>query len=507
MRFVIKKSLYIVAVQDGSIKLLNKNGTPQSGKSALTSLLTSNSGTPTGNKTVIGTRRVFMTKGADGTTRVIAQPTIAQKTPTLSPQTSNQQQALMKTPNNQTPKEGPQKVQIIRGPDGKITVRGLIPGQQLLQMPDGKLHVIASGQTGNIPAGGQIIATGGAAPTPKIAVTSAIKPHAKLAPSTTPTTKPLITNSTTTTPSSKVIIRQNPVKTINAVSVDCQTTPQSNSKVVTQTPQMVVQANQQVVVQSPQQVVVQGQVKLSPSPLVQVSQGTILQTNSRPIQTVVMQGNSQIVQGQVVQGGQIIQGQVVQSGQQVLQGSTLVQGQVIRPATTQLTTSNANSPQVLRAVTPGQQIVVNNPALAQQLAAGKLQLATINGQQVLIRPVGNNQAMIVAHITQQSAQNNSQGETTAQNQTSATSQVQNVVVQQAIPGQAVVQDITTPLASPAKQQCQVQVLSPPLANQQTTALTEEQLMEQRLLVGQPPGTVIKTVTAQVCYFLECDFKI
>ncbi|XP_077292315.1 nucleosome-remodeling factor subunit NURF301 E(bx) [Arctopsyche grandis] len=489
-----------VAVQDGSIKLLNKNGTPQSGKSALTSLLTSNSGTPTGNKTVIGTRRVFMTKGADGTTRVIAQPTTAQKTPTPSPQTSNQQQSLMKTQNNQTPKEGPQKVQIIRGPDGKITVRGLIPGQQLLQMPDGKLHVIASGQTGNIPAGGQIIATGGAAPTPKIAVTSAIKPHAKLVSSTTATTKPLASNSTPTTPTSKVIIRQNPVKTINAVGVDGQT-PQSNLKVVTQTPQMIVQGNQQVIVQSPQQVIVQGQVKMTPSPLVQVSQGTILQTNSRPLQTVVMQGNSQIVQGQVVQGGQIIQGQVVQSGQQVLQGSTVVQGQVVRPATTQLTTSNANSPQVInRAVNPGQQIVVNNPALAQQLAAGKLQLATINGQQVLIRPVGNNQAMIVAHITQQSTQNNSQSDATAQNQTIATSQVQNVVVQQTMPSQAVVQNATAPLTSPVKQQCQVQVLSPPLANQQTTALTEEQLMEQRLLVGQPPGTVIKTVTAQVVQF-------
>lgn len=38
----------------------------------------------------------------------------------------------------------PHKVQIIRGPDGKVSVRGLSPGQQLIQMPDGKLHVLTS---------------------------------------------------------------------------------------------------------------------------------------------------------------------------------------------------------------------------------------------------------------------------------------------------------------------------------------------------------------------------
>lgn len=42
--------------------------------------------------------------------------------------------------------ENPQKVQIIRGPDGKVQVRGLMPGQQIVQMPDGKLHVLSSNQ-------------------------------------------------------------------------------------------------------------------------------------------------------------------------------------------------------------------------------------------------------------------------------------------------------------------------------------------------------------------------
>lgn len=39
-----------------------------------------------------------------------------------------------------------QRVQILRGPDGKLQVRGLMPGQQLVQMPDGKLHVLNTAQ-------------------------------------------------------------------------------------------------------------------------------------------------------------------------------------------------------------------------------------------------------------------------------------------------------------------------------------------------------------------------
>jgi nucleosome-remodeling factor subunit BPTF len=44
-----------------------------------------------------------------------------------------------------TPASGPspqQKVQIVRSNDGKIQVRGLLPGQQLVQTPDGKLQII-----------------------------------------------------------------------------------------------------------------------------------------------------------------------------------------------------------------------------------------------------------------------------------------------------------------------------------------------------------------------------
>ena len=51
----------------------------------------------------------------------------------------------------QTPPATPspqQKVQIVRSADGKIQVRGLLPGQQLVQMPDGRLQIFSSPATG-----------------------------------------------------------------------------------------------------------------------------------------------------------------------------------------------------------------------------------------------------------------------------------------------------------------------------------------------------------------------
>lgn len=43
----------------------------------------------------------------------------------------------------------PQRVQIMRTPDGRLTVKGLMPGQQLVQMPDGKLQVMTTTQLQN----------------------------------------------------------------------------------------------------------------------------------------------------------------------------------------------------------------------------------------------------------------------------------------------------------------------------------------------------------------------
>lgn len=55
--------------------------------------------------------------------------------------------AATSTPTTNPPtKDTPQRVQIMRTPDGRITVKGLLPGQQLVQYPDGKLQVLTTAQ-------------------------------------------------------------------------------------------------------------------------------------------------------------------------------------------------------------------------------------------------------------------------------------------------------------------------------------------------------------------------
>lgn len=365
-----------------------------SGKSTLTSLLTTNATTPTGQKTVIGTRRIIMTKGADGSTRVISQPV-------ASTAKSIQSEGATSKSNAAPQKDGPLKVQIIRTPDGKVTVRGLAPGQQLIQMPDGKLHVVMAGQQG---VSGQLVAT---SPAPKTDNSSAEREGAQ----------------------SKAVLEETR-KIVRAA-------PSSTQQVVVQgNRQIVVQPPQQVVVQSPQQVVVQ------------------------PTQQVVVHAGARAGLQPRVQGMQTV----------------LVQGQIMQRAATP-------RPPPLRASTT-QQIVVNNPALVQQIAAGKIQLATVNGQQVLIRPTGNNQAQIVAHIGQSPA--------AVSNVPVSSASVGPVTVAPAPRPAPVLAPAPAPSPSPAPLAIQPQP-KPQLQQQ----LSEEEIVEKSLLVGQPPGTVIRTVTVQV----------
>lgn len=74
-----------------------------------------------------------------------------------------------------TPAKDPQRVQIMRAPDGRLTVKGLMPGQQLVQFPDGKLQVLTTTQvattptkptTPSVPAKQQIIKPAVSASTP-----------------------------------------------------------------------------------------------------------------------------------------------------------------------------------------------------------------------------------------------------------------------------------------------------------------------------------------------------
>lgn len=100
-------------------------------------------------KQTIVQRRIIV-KNADGTTKVIQQnitqparasPAAASTAIASGSQQSQPQQQASPAP---AKSEGPQKVQIIRGPDGKVSVRGLNPGQQLIQTADGKLHVLSA---------------------------------------------------------------------------------------------------------------------------------------------------------------------------------------------------------------------------------------------------------------------------------------------------------------------------------------------------------------------------
>lgn len=116
-----------------------------------------------------------------------------------------------------------------------------------------------------------------------------------------------------------------------------------------------------------------------------------------------------------------------------------------------------------------------------------MQVATINGQQVLIRPTGNNQAQVVAQLTSSTVTPQVQQTQITTPTSTATTPVKQVV-RQLPEAQPTVQ--ATPTLQQALQTPQK------VATQQDPNQIDQATMEQ-LLVGQPPGTVIKCVTAQV----------
>ncbi|XP_055628905.1 nucleosome-remodeling factor subunit NURF301-like isoform X2 [Toxorhynchites rutilus septentrionalis] len=102
-------------------------------------------------------QRCIIVKEPDGTTKIIQQ-NITQSSRSASASTSQPNQR-QQSPAPAKP-DGPQKVQIIRdGKDGKVSDRGLNPGQQLIQTPDGKLHVLSAASGSNSTASKQEIAT------------------------------------------------------------------------------------------------------------------------------------------------------------------------------------------------------------------------------------------------------------------------------------------------------------------------------------------------------------
>lgn len=108
-----------------------------------------------------------------------------------------------------------------------------------------------------------------------------------------------------------------------------------------------------------------------------------------------------------------------------------------------------------------QQIIIqqnSNNNIAQQISQGKVQVMNINGQQVLVKSVGNNQSVIVGQVK--------------------TSQVSPIKP-----------NMATIISSPQTHQV--------IKTVQATSTTSSDINDQALLAKHPPGTVLKCVTAQV----------
>lgn len=274
---------------------------------------------------IIGQRKIIV-KNPDGSTKIIHQGIAAQATP--------------KTPSEPTT----QKVQIIRGSDGKVSVRGLNPGQQLIQMPDGKLHVLTSSTPGQNKSSSIAIKTNNQKTITKVLNQAG-------ATSTTPNT-----------PVQKVIIRQQVPKTQNVV---VKSTP----------PQKVV----------PQRVVVSGgQIIATPQQKVHVTSGStqkIITSKAQlmtptPTQKVVQSSNLQQLLTQSSPAGQKI---VI--NQSNMGNKLIISGQ-------QQTVTQQNIVQSPPQQT--QQIIVNQPGqkVLQQFfnSSNQQQQIIVGGQRILLNP-------------------------------------------------------------------------------------------------------------------------
>jgi len=129
----------------------------------LTALLASAGATGTAAGTAAaGTRRILVTK--DGT------PVVRAAQPLL----------ITSAGGAATPTPGPaNKIQIMRGADGKIQIRGLQPGQQLTWLGDGRFTIVQT--TSSTQAAAAAVAAGGAALATATAVIAAATPTAAAA--------------------------------------------------------------------------------------------------------------------------------------------------------------------------------------------------------------------------------------------------------------------------------------------------------------------------------------
>jgi nucleosome-remodeling factor subunit BPTF len=80
--------------------------------------------------------RKVLVRNPDGTTKIISE-TVTQPIASQSPAASS----TLKP-------EQPQKIQVMKGADGKLSVRGLHPNQKLVQTTDGKYLILPSNSNG-----------------------------------------------------------------------------------------------------------------------------------------------------------------------------------------------------------------------------------------------------------------------------------------------------------------------------------------------------------------------
>ncbi|XP_063224982.1 nucleosome-remodeling factor subunit NURF301 isoform X2 [Bacillus rossius redtenbacheri] len=434
---------------DGTVKMVTKVAIPPSpnslsGKSTLTSLLTGTPNNTTG-KTLLGTRRVFMTKGADGTTRVVSAPTSILPKTTQSQSLIRVQAPSANTPVQPAPPMTQQKVQILKGPDGKIQVRGLLPGQQLVQMPDGKLHVFNAAQV------------------------QAAQAQPAVAKAALPVGKPVAVRTTVASAVPSLAVSQPAQAQPQALAA--KTPPSSPVKSMAAAPVMspvktlaLAQPGAKPQAQVPQTVMIRQQIGGTP----------VLQKVAAP-GTVVVSGNQVFAPGQIVVSGN----QVLGTSTQVMTAGGLL---------------NAG------------QLVVSSGSLAAQLASGKAQLATIGGQQVLIRTsIPGTPLLGAAGLPPLSATTGSLLIKTsgALQQPQAALQVPVKQIRPATTNNGLSTPQSTVIVTPTTKTVQQTVAvtaAQPNAIMQAPAAGAEpdpQTTEQALLAGQPPGTVIKCVTAQV----------
>ena len=132
---------------DGTVSLVRTTTTTLAGGTGVRPIAPSAVGRPSMPMIHPATKKLFISK--DG--KVIGAQVLPQSTTTPQPKvtlpTAPVQPAPVIAPMAAPPSaanQPQQKVQIVRSSDGKIQVRGLLPGQQLVQMPDGKLQIFTN---------------------------------------------------------------------------------------------------------------------------------------------------------------------------------------------------------------------------------------------------------------------------------------------------------------------------------------------------------------------------